>query len=203
MKPLILAVFTGATLLSIPVSAQKKIEQPNFQSTLDSIYRVEAQVYQRWASAQGDSARTIAERACASTIERDQYRIRDLTARYGFPTYTMVGQTTSQRFGELVLRYNRLPELQQRLQRLMAKEIKKDNVDDMMFAILTDVIELGAGRPQVYGTQLAYQGDNAGLVAREPLLEPAKVNIRRATLGLAPLEGFLDDQKAKHKPTTK
>lgn len=72
-----------------------------------------------------------------------------------------------------------------------------------MFVTLTDVLELRAGRPQVYGTQLAYQGNKGGLVVREPLLDPAKVNARRTSLGLDPVKTYLEKQKDKHKPKTK
>ena len=203
MKALILVAFTGVLLSSIPASAQKKAAQPRLQYTLDSLYTVEAKLYQQWAGARGDSARAAAERAREGTVERDQYRVQALTARYGFPTYAMVGQATSRRFGELVLRYSRLPELQQQVQQLMAKEVRKNDADDVAFAALTDVVELRAGRPQVYGTQLAYRGDNAGPVAQQPLLDPAKVNARRASLGLEPLEAYLKKQKDKHQPATK
>lgn len=203
MRTLLVVALTGAVLMSIPVSAQKKAAQPRLQATLDSLYTVETKLYQQVATARSDSARTVAEQARSRAVERHQYRVQALTVQYGFPTYAMVGEATSRRFGELVLRYSRLPELQQQVQQLMAKEVKKDNADDVTFAALTDVVELRAGRPQVYGTQLAYQGAKSGLVLREPLLDPTKLNARRASLGLDPAEAYLKKQKDKHQPKTK
>ncbi|TDN37036.1 hypothetical protein A8B98_06500 [Hymenobacter sp. UV11] len=198
MRALLFTACTAFVFSAAPVYAQKKLTQLKLQSTLDSLYTVEATLYQLWAVAQGDSARTRLERKLANTLERHQLRVQALTTTYGFPTYTMVGQATSRRFGALVLRYNRFPEFQQQVQQLMAKEVKKDNADDITYATLTDVLELRAGRPQVYGTQLAYQG--TGLVVREPLLDPAKVNKRRTDIGLEPLEDYLKKQKNKHQP---
>ncbi len=203
MRTLLLTAFAGILLVAHPVKAQKKVAQLRLQLTLDSLYLTETKLYQLVATARVDTSRLAAERLLGRTIERDQRRVQALTTQYGFPTYAMVGQATSRRFGALVLRYNRLPEFQQQVQQLMAKEVKKDNADDITFATLTDVVELRAGRPQVYATQLAYQGDKGGLVVREPLLDPTKVNARRASLGLDPVETYLKKQKDKHQPKTK
>ena len=201
MRAVLFTAFTGLLLLATPVYAQKNLMQPSLQSTIDSIYIVEAKAYQLWAVAPGDSVRIRLERKLDNTIERHQQRMQILTTKYGFPTYAMVGQATSRRFGALVLRYNRFPEFQQQVQQLMAKEVKKDNADDVTYATLTDVLELRAGRPQVYGTQLAYQ--STGLVVREPLLNPTRVNARRIDIGLEPLETYLNKQKSKHQPKGK
>lgn len=198
-----MAAFISAVLVSVPARAQKKVEQPRLQASFDSVYAVEAKLYQQLVTAQSDSARRVVEQVRVRAIERDQYRVQALTTQYGFPTYAMVSQTTSRHFGELILRYNRLPQLQQQVQQLMDKEAGKHNVDDIMLATLTDVVELRAGRPQVYGTQLAYQGAKTGVAVREPLLEPAKVNARRVSLGLEPLEDYLKKQKTKHQPKSK
>ena len=198
------ATLIAALLLCATIAqAQKKTAQPALQRTLDSLYTIENPVQQQWADARSDSARTQAERMRAAMQERHQRQLLALTDQYGFPTYAMVGEVTSRRFGALVLRYDRLPAFQQQVQQLMAQETKKKSMDDVFFATLTDIVELRAGRPQVYGTQLAYQSDSDKMVVQEPLLEPEKVNKRRKELGLEPLEDYLNKHKEKHQPKTK
>jgi hypothetical protein len=190
--------------LPLAVNAQKKDLEPRLQGTLDSLYTAEQLVYKQWAAARGDSARTLAERARLALLERHQRKAQALTAQYGLPTYALVGQATSRRFNEMVLHYDRVPGFQQQVQQLMAQQIRKNNVDDAAFATLTDVVELGAGRPQVYGTQLSYQDNQKKLLVAGSLLEPLQVNVRRAVLGLEPLEAYLQKQNSKkHQPKTK
>ncbi|UQN06466.1 DUF6624 domain-containing protein [Deinococcus sp. QL22] len=62
------------------------------------------------------------------------------------------------------------------------------------FAYLTDRVLTGAGQLQVYGTQANYDEVNKRLEPK-PLVDPARVNERRARMGLESLEAYLEGFK--------
>jgi hypothetical protein len=55
-------------------------------------------------------------------------------------------------------------------------------------ALLTDRIEVKAGHPQIYGTQLPLQGVRWVL---DPIADSAGVDARRKSMGLSPLTVYL------------
>jgi hypothetical protein len=54
--------------------------------------------------------------------------------------------------------------------------------------MLTDRVEVKAGHPQIYGTQLSLHD---GAWKLDPLLDSAHVDERRAKMGLGPLSVYL------------
>jgi hypothetical protein len=55
-------------------------------------------------------------------------------------------------------------------------------------AYLVDRVRVGEGRPQVYGTQFCT--DPSGQFGPHPIEEEAKVDERRASVGLGPLDEY-------------
>jgi hypothetical protein len=55
-------------------------------------------------------------------------------------------------------------------------------------ALLIDRIEVKAGRPQIYGTQLSLKD---GKLVLDPLSDSAGVDARRRQMGLGPLAEYL------------
>ena len=62
-------------------------------------------------------------------------------------------------------------------------ELKGDAV-----AMLIDRVEVKAGRPQIYGTQLSLKD---GRLVLDPIADSATVDTRRQRLGLLPLAEYL------------
>lgn len=58
------------------------------------------------------------------------------------------------------------------------------------YAYLTDRVRIGSGQPQVYGTQVQYD-DVQGKASPLSLEDPARVDQRRAAVGLEPLADYL------------
>ncbi|QDU69625.1 DUF6624 domain-containing protein [Engelhardtia mirabilis] len=58
------------------------------------------------------------------------------------------------------------------------------------FALMYDRLELGLGRPQLYGSQIFSMGEQPQVVA--PLIDPVGVDARRAEVGLQPLAEYLE-----------
>lgn len=60
------------------------------------------------------------------------------------------------------------------------------------FAYLTDRVRVNTARPQVYGTQVEVTFDGIKKQAvPKPMVDPARVNERRASVGLEPIEDYL------------
>ena len=72
----------------------------------------------------------------------------------------------------------------------IVKEEKNSNkVDRRQIAYLTDRVELLNDRKQIYGTQ--YSIDKNGIKFIDNLINPEKVNERRKSMGMEPVEEYL------------
>lgn len=73
---------------------------------------------------------------------------------------------------------------------LMKKDL--EGVDLNNFAQLCDRVETLQNKPQIYGTQfMPVEGKNNTYVLKE-LVDPSKVDRRRASIGLEPLKTYMD-----------
>jgi hypothetical protein len=71
---------------------------------------------------------------------------------------------------------------------LMREAVKAGKARPAHLALLEDRVALGEGRPQIYGSQLAFPG-----YAVLPVESPDSVDIRRASMGLEPLAVYLKE----------
>lgn len=71
----------------------------------------------------------------------------------------------------------------------MKEEKNSNKVDKRQIAYLTDRVELLNDRKQIYGTQ--YSIDKNGIKFIDNLINPEKVNERRKSMGMEPVEEYL------------
>ncbi len=71
---------------------------------------------------------------------------------------------------------------------LITESHRRGDLDGGAVALLTDRVEVKAGRPQIYGTQLSLHD---GRWVLDPIKDSARVDERRAAMGLPPLAQFL------------
>ena len=88
---------------------------------------------------------------------------------------------------------------------MMREAVKKGNAKGTNFALLVDRIEMEKGNRQIYGSQIKIDGDEFYVY---PIIEPEKVNERRAEVGLEPIEDYVKNvgitwDIEKHKEKTK
>jgi hypothetical protein len=86
---------------------------------------------------------------------------------------------------------------QEKILAAMKPQLARHNADPRNFAYLTDRVMINTGQKQVYGTQLAYNTDSCQAVPR-PLTDNLNVDSRRATIGLEPIEVYLNDMSQMH-----
>lgn len=63
-------------------------------------------------------------------------------------------------------------------------------------ALLEDRVAIGQGKKQIYGSQISFNS-KTGKHFVSPIIEPEKVNERRAKVGLAPIEDYLKHWEIK------
>lgn len=73
---------------------------------------------------------------------------------------------------------------------MMRDAVKKGNAYASTLALLEDRIALRQGKPQIYGSQIA-RNPETGKYYVSPLIEPEKVNERRAEVGLGSIEDYI------------
>ena len=90
---------------------------------------------------------------------------------------------------------------------MMKEAVKEGNAAPSSLALLEDRVALRQGKRQIYGSQIG-QDPATGEHYVLPLIEPEKVNERRAEVGLPPLETYVQNwdmtwDVEKHKERTK
>lgn len=110
--------------------------------------------------------------------------LRRLVAEHGWPGRTLVGDAGADAAWLIALYADVEPELQRRALRLIATAVERGEAAIQQWAHLYDRCSVNAGKRQLYGTQ--YQHGPTGITVL-PVLEPAGLDNRRASVGLPPL----------------
>jgi hypothetical protein len=90
---------------------------------------------------------------------------------------------------------------------MMRDAVKQGNASASSLALLEDRVALRQGNRQIYGSQIG-RDQETGEYFVSPLMEPEKVNERRAEVGLGPIEDYINNwdmtwDLEKHKQRTK
>lgn len=127
--------------------------------------------------------------AVLAADKEDTAWLKEVVAKHGWPSISMVGGEASIAAWLLVQHADADPKFQRQCLDLMTKlpkgEVQKDNL-----ALLTDRVLLAEGKKQIYGTQ--FEITDGKLVPRD-LEDPDNVDKRRAEVGLEPLAKYLEN----------
>ena len=90
---------------------------------------------------------------------------------------------------------------------IMREAVKVGNASSSDLALLEDRVAIRQGERQIYGSQIGYD-EEAGEYYVSPLIEPEKVNERRAEVGLGTIEEYVSNwgmtwDLEKHKERTR
>lgn len=80
-------------------------------------------------------------------------------------------------------------ETQQRHLPALRTALQIGQADPVQVAMLEDRVRMGEGRPQLYGSQLSSRDGEP--MALYPVEDPAKLDARRAAIGLPPIDDYL------------
>ncbi|MEL6673207.1 MAG: DUF6624 domain-containing protein [Bacteroidota bacterium] len=132
-----------------------------------------------------------------SVFTTHHQRCDEIFVQYGYPGFDQVGKEGENNFWLMVQHSDHAPDFQQKILTAMKEEVDKKNANGRHFGLLQDRVNLNTGKSQVYGTQVTY---NMKICQAYPknLADSATVNQRRATVGLEPLEVYLNDMSSMH-----
>lgn len=130
-------------------------------------------------------------------------KIEKILNKYGWLGADVIGEQGNETLF-LVIQHSDL-ETQLKYLPMMREAVKKGNAKGTNFALLLDRIEMGKGNRQIYGSQIKIDGDEFYVY---PIIEPEKVNERRAEIGLGCIEEYVKSvgitwDVEKHKERTK
>lgn len=149
----------------------------------DQHYRQVAAAAERHYGINAPQIRAALDQQSPVDIRLSQ-QVDSLIARYGYPGRSLVGEY-EKGVAFLVIQHN--PD--EKYVPLLTAAADKQELAGSSLAIFIDRIKTGRGEPQVYGSQLAPAVD--GHYPLYPIEDEANVNVRRAKVGLDPLEEYL------------
>jgi hypothetical protein len=128
---------------------------------------------------------------------RHTIEVRKIFYKYGFPNYDLVGIRGASSFWLLVQHQDNNPALQDSILKVMKIEVDKGKASSSDYAYLVDRVKLHNGEKQIYGTQMRLNHDHTSYEPRD-VIEPEKLNERRADVGLSTIEEYIDLMNSRH-----
>jgi hypothetical protein len=120
--------------------------------------------------------------------------MRLILAQHGWPGRRLVGDEGSHGAWLLLQHADRDSALQNTALHLLESAVRSGDASPRDLAYLTDRVRVAEGRPQIYGTQLEYDG--RGCASPKPSEEPAQLDARRASVGLEPVAQYVQSVMA-------
>lgn len=127
---------------------------------------------------------------------------RKVFIQFGYPGHDLVGSTSSHNFWLIVQHIDNHPAFQDSVLTKMKIEVDKKNSSSLDYAYLVDRVKVNTKQPQIYGTQMLVNKDSTSY---EPklLIDPDKVNERRKSVGLQPIEEYIKIMNERYVGTLK
>jgi len=182
--------FPGVLLASPPRS---EITPGNLRTELEAIFDADQQGRVRieaLAKRRGYNSALVKAvwKRQADMDARNLERLTEMVQIYGWPGRSLVGGKASTA-AFLVVQHAEYP-IQKKFFPLLKAAADRGELDRRNFVLLEDRILVREGKKQRYGTQL-FTNPQTGLLELNPLEDEARVDERRAAVGLEPLATYL------------
>ena len=122
------------------------------------------------------------------TDSANSRRLRELVVVHGWPRASEVGPEAA-RAAFLVVQHTPFEDWQRSMLPHVERAVRAGDLDGQDFALLYDRVQVKAGHPQRYGTQLRPED---GKLLLDSLEDTAAVDSLRAGLGMPPLDTYLE-----------
>lgn len=129
------------------------------------------------------------------TDRRNTARMTEVMDEHGWPGWALVGSDGAFAAWVLVQHADLDLAVQERGLELMTAAVEAGDADPSDHAYLVDRVRVAKGRPQVYGTQWG-SNDAGEPEPRTPIEDEARVDIRRAAVGLGTIDDYLEELAA-------
>lgn len=171
---------------------------------LDQYYRQQMSEIEKKYGAQSEEFITLVLQI-EETDSLNLIAVEKILDGYGWLGADVIGEQGNKTLF-LVIQHSDL-ETQLKYLPMMREAVKLGNAGKIDFALFEDRIAMRQGKRQTYGSQISKDYDT-GEVYVWPLIEPEKVNERRAEVGLGPIEDYVRHvgirwDVEKHKERTK
>ena len=114
--------------------------------------------------------------------------LKDYVAQWGWPTAQQVGRDGVEAAFLIVQHAVHDTAFMRAMLQPIEQAYRRGDLEGGAVALLTDRVEVKAGRPQIYGTQLSLR---EGRWVLDPIADSSAVDARRQRLGLPPLAEYL------------
>ena len=119
--------------------------------------------------------------------------------KYGFLGFDKVGKEGSYHFWQVVQHCDKYPEFQDKVLKVMDKEVKKGNANPINYAYLYDRVKLSKGEKQRFGTQVIYEIKTTGrALVKNGLIDSVNIDKIRKEYNLGTLKEYLNQQTISH-----
>ena len=179
-------------LLAIALHGCRRAEQPSAsvlaeaRRELEIRGRADQDIRERFgAGGRVDSAQAA---AMARIDSANTAWLKTYVARWGWPTTAHVGHEAVRTAFLIVQHATHDTAFMRAMLPSIDESYRRGELDGGAVALLTDRLEVKAGRPQIYGTQLSLRG---GRWVLDSIVDSLRVDERRRSMGLPPLDEYL------------
>ncbi len=130
------------------------------------------------------------------------FTLVEVFAKYGYPGYDLVGQQGEKDFWLMMQHQDQHPDFQESVLQQMKIAVDSNKASAANFAYLTDRVKVNRGLLQVYGTQMQLNAEKSSYQPK-PLIDPDGVNERRKSVGLEPIETYIEVMNRRYYGTLK
>lgn len=132
-----------------------------------------------------------------SVFTTNKVFLEKVLKKYGYPGYDLVGKEGEKNYWVMAQHCDFDPQFQSIVLEKLKQQVEIENADGRNFGLLTDRVNLNSGKKQVYGTQVTYVRET-GQAIPKPLTDSLNVNERRKSVGLEPIEEYLNRMTESH-----
>ena len=132
-----------------------------------------------------------------SVYKTHEKRLQEIFEENGFIGFDLAGEEGSNNFWLMTQHSDHNPRFQDEVLKKMKIEVENMNADPGNYGLLVDRVKLNYGLGQVYGTQVEFN-KNTGQAFSKKIMDSVNVNKRRKSIGLEPLEVYLNSMSEIH-----
>ena len=125
-----------------------------------------------------------------NTDERNRERLKEIIAKYGFPTKKMVGKDAMNGVFFMIQHADGENAWQKSQLTNIANAVKMGDLDSQSYAYLYDRIKINSGEKQLYGTQFANVDAVNNIVELDKTEDIDNLDKRRMEIGMMPIEMY-------------
>jgi hypothetical protein len=117
-------------------------------------------------------------------------KLKEIIARFGFPTKQLVGKDAMQGIFMIIQHSDGDPEWQKAQLPNVEKAVRQGDMDGQSYAYLYDRIKINSGEKQLYGTQFKYVDPATRKVEMSETEDIENLDRRRMEMGMMPMKMY-------------